>query len=358
MIDNTFMAQLKEAYPESKCNLLVPLTIQPELEPEAIPTLTAIRVDPDHDSSDVHAIEGRLALAKPVLFRLGAAAGIQWNSRESGRIIPSVCQFCQWKKCNECEYFGRVFAYRAVGGLQYPDGTFHPCVGEYELDLSDKRYQGKVSRSDAPKRAETGAYERAVRQALAIKSSYKKEQLQKPFVVVGLRYRLDEEGRRMQQAAALTWQYGSVEAGKRELAVLPPTDLKTEAISRFTGDDYDQVDSGDIDPNDNHDELRVATAIKDTLYRKSAGYRDGTITERQIPLLNRLLSELVGEDQRKRLLYILWQVQSSKDLSLGQAAATITWAQSENAPSDWEILYRAHILEQGQQTMEFEEAEA
>lgn len=221
-IDNTFLAALQHQYPEQRFNLLVPLMIQPDIDANAIPTVTMIHVDADPLSGDVHIIEGKVALAKPVLYRMAAGAGVVWNDRECGRIKPSVCEFCEEKKCLQCQYHGRVFAYRAVGGIQYPDGSFHPCIGEYELDLSDKRYVGKVSRSDAPKRAETGAFERATRQALAIKSGYRKEDLQKPFVVIGLRYRLDQEGERERLRAALTWQYGSVQKGERETSLLQP----------------------------------------------------------------------------------------------------------------------------------------
>ena len=218
---DSLLARIEQEYPQQRFNLLTPITYQPELDAGAMPTITVIPIDTDPKNGDVYPTDGgKLGLGKPVLLRLAAGAGIMWNDRESKRVSPSVCEFCKDNKCRECEYFGRVFAYRAVGGIQDADGNYRTCVGEYELDLGDPKYKGKVTRSDAPKRAETGAFERATRQALAIKSSYTAAQLAKPFCVVGIRYPQDDEARRMRERARLAWQYGSVERGESAEAVL------------------------------------------------------------------------------------------------------------------------------------------
>jgi hypothetical protein len=122
---------------------------------------------------------GRWALARSVLNRIAAAAGVSWDAQLSGRIDdgsdPKYCHF------------------RSVGWYRSFDGTDLQITGEKEMDLRDGSPQ-LVNKSEKQIRelrfhilahAESKAKNRAIR-SLGLKPTYSKTELEKPFVAAKL----------------------------------------------------------------------------------------------------------------------------------------------------------------------------
>lgn len=128
------------------------------------------------DATDTYKTDGgKLALSKTALQKIGHAAGISWDPRESGRLDDgSNPHYCRW---------------RAVGTYRAFDGQIQKIVAEKEMDLRNGSTQiaGKTEaalkqmRQHLQAHAETKAQLRAIR-SLGVKTSYSAEELQKPFV--------------------------------------------------------------------------------------------------------------------------------------------------------------------------------
>lgn len=150
--------------------------------------VNVVHIDPDLDT---YRIEGKLGLAKPALQRIGAAAGVSWDVRQSGRLDDGRDpMYCRW---------------RAVGTVRHFDGTLTTIIGEKEMDLrpGSPVVEGLESRAESKGRdasrqirelrmhiqshAETKAQLRAIR-SLGIKTSYEARELQSPFVVAKLMF--------------------------------------------------------------------------------------------------------------------------------------------------------------------------
>jgi len=140
------------------------------------------------NGGDCYKVQGGLALGKSALAKLALAARISWDSQKSGRIDDG----------SDVHYVH----FRAVGYWPDFDGrTLLEISGEKRLDLRDgsamvekldaeARRNGKDAtariremRAFILEHAESRARNRAIRQALALKSSYSEEELKKPFVV-------------------------------------------------------------------------------------------------------------------------------------------------------------------------------
>jgi len=146
----------------------------------------------------------KFSISKTGLMKLSHAAGLQWNWQETKRIDPMT----------NPDYV----AYQAVGALQRGDGRWLPFKASYEVDLrvtEEELRQGAEGRAKAMRgkgqlkndndekdwidsyvrkellrarkhklrKAETGAILAAVRALLGIRSTYNRQDLEKPFVV-------------------------------------------------------------------------------------------------------------------------------------------------------------------------------
>ncbi|MCZ6870534.1 MAG: hypothetical protein O7G84_13615 [Gammaproteobacteria bacterium] len=135
--------------------------------------LTAVVVDPE---TDVYKTDGgKLGLGKSTLQKIAHAVGVSWNPTLSGRMDDgSNPYYVRWK---------------AVGTYRAFDGQEQTICAEKELDLRNgspaarelKDRQLAQMRLHIQAHAETKAQLRAIR-SLGIKTSYSREELQKPFV--------------------------------------------------------------------------------------------------------------------------------------------------------------------------------
>jgi hypothetical protein len=157
--------------------------------------ISMVHVNPD-DSKDgpgeVYGLSGgKVGLSGTTLKKIGAAAAIDWNMAQSGRLDdgrdPHYCHF------------------RAVGTVMNFDGSRRTISGEVEIDARDGSPQLEEIKSKAASRdrgdggesqirelrkfllrhAETKAKLRAIAD-MGVKRSYTKVELQKPFAVARL----------------------------------------------------------------------------------------------------------------------------------------------------------------------------
>jgi hypothetical protein len=192
-------------------NVLVPtLTIQ-EISPLHKPVLEIVRINPDAKGGEVYEIvqgSGDFSMRAVALQKIGYAAGLIWNAKGCGRTDDGSNP--------------DIISYRAEAAVRKEDGTYMPLNAEYMVDLkiieqetresyerkgnalmTDKKKAGErfteedrksyveksVKRDMLQKRkfrlqlAQTGAMDRVIRKILGLKGTYKRVELEKPFVV-------------------------------------------------------------------------------------------------------------------------------------------------------------------------------
>ena len=239
-------------FDQNEVNMLVPTTSLQQVSPWHAARVSMVQADPDPESGDVYKVGGKkvngkwvdvFSPAKPLLMRVAAAAGIVWNWRESGPMAAEKSYVC----------------YKAVGALRLPDGTWQPFMATKEIDLDvieEETYDSNIEKAEGyaadPKkrnylkglspeewskrqtrsnmiqwrknklmRAETGAMLRVIKAALAMKSQYTKEELQKPFIVPRIDFSPDYSDPEVRQmllqngAAAMAGLFGQSAPGDR-----------------------------------------------------------------------------------------------------------------------------------------------
>ena len=166
-------------------HLVSPQTAVGQLPPGLGVALSAVVVDAEHETYKIPGGKN-LGLSKTALDKIAAGAGVSWDPQRSGRLDDG-----------RDPYYCR---YRVVGTVRNFDGSHTVIQGEKEVDLRDGSPQceglhaiaRKNNRRNADDQiremrlhilshAETKARLRAVR-SLGIRTSYEKDELQKPFV--------------------------------------------------------------------------------------------------------------------------------------------------------------------------------
>lgn len=168
-------------YAAQHMHLVSPATSVGHLPPGCAITLAAVQIDPD---TETYKVEGGLALKKEGLDRIAQGVGITWDPIVSRRLDDaSDAHYCH---------------FRASGRYRAFDGQWQVIVGEKEMDLREgsPQIEAMKARAKAGKdpgkqirgqrehilsHAETKARLRAIR-SIGIRSSYTREELQKPFI--------------------------------------------------------------------------------------------------------------------------------------------------------------------------------
>ncbi len=192
-------------------NTLVSHRVLQAVSPYHIMAPVLVKLNPDLTAGDVYKDGKNFRPAKNGLMKMSAGAGIQW--------VPQMCGIV-----GETEF---TLTYQTVGFVVGPDGTPKPIKGTKRIDLKaleeesrlryedeaekgrpewvngqlqhyawksedekarwiDRKVRGEIvqRRKNIVGLAETGAYLRAIRSILTVKSNYTQEELQKPFVMV------------------------------------------------------------------------------------------------------------------------------------------------------------------------------
>lgn len=207
-----FQTELEEYRKKNQYNVLVPTVTIQEISPFHKPVLEIVRINPDPKAGgEVYEVvlgSGNFSLRAVALNKISFAAGIIWNAKNSGRTDDGSDP--------------SIVSYRAEAAVRKEDGTYMVRNAEYMLDLSvveqeirdsyeqksqalmrekkaknekwteedRKNYVEKsVKRDLLQKRkfrlqlAQTGAMDRVIRLILGLKGTYRRDELEKPFVV-------------------------------------------------------------------------------------------------------------------------------------------------------------------------------
>lgn len=176
----------------SKFHLVTPVTSVDALPPGCGISISYVTVDPNPASDgpkEVYKVGDRLGLSMDTLKRIAAAAGVDWDPRQSGRLDDGTDpHYCH---------------YRAVGFVRAFDGALRTLTGEVEMDLREGSPQVEEIRSKALSRnpdgdggksqilevrkfilrhAESKAKNRAIAD-MGVKRSYAPKELEKAFAV-------------------------------------------------------------------------------------------------------------------------------------------------------------------------------
>lgn len=180
-------------YPPERFNLLIPVLTMQEISPMHKVIINQVKIDPDPTKKDVYKQNGELALTKTALEKLMAAANVQVI--DSRPIPTQTCNKCYEMakatklapKCFECPNRGDV-AYQATIAVPEPSGTVRIIKATKELRMADE--QAKMTEAQfkqfvpfRTEQCETKALNRALRKGLMVKSTYRADELKKPFAI-------------------------------------------------------------------------------------------------------------------------------------------------------------------------------
>jgi hypothetical protein len=196
-----------EQYPSNKYNRLIPVKSIQEIPVTHKVVINEVQIDPDPDGGkDVYVQQKaykdkktgqyypeKLSLTKKGLAKLMAAANIQVI--ESKSIEPARCQRCFTiaektklaPRCFECPGVDDI-AWQVIIAVPEPSGTVRIIKASKELRIEDEKARMTEKQFQQffayrTEHAESKALNRALREAMMIKDSYLKEELQKPFAV-------------------------------------------------------------------------------------------------------------------------------------------------------------------------------
>lgn len=274
------------------CNQLLPTTTYwQKAGPMQRASVDKVQLSPDPKDGDVYPQESdgdgnakKLALTAVGLSKLSFAAGIGWASEFCG-VTERTETYCR---------------YKAAGALRKPDGTLLPIDGEYEINLlvieKELRAQYTKKMAGAKKhygekhwnwpgdtewiakqidrdllqwnrhmlaRAETGAKNRAIRKALALKSAFTPEEIKKPFAVPRIDFAPDVNDPQvkrflLEQATGATHQLYPPSNG-RVMANPPETVVETPEAAPAVEPEDDGLDVGLDAPHKDTTEELIAT---------------------------------------------------------------------------------------------------
>lgn len=187
--------QIFKEYPAEKYIPLVPVQTVTQVSPLHKVSVNVVQISANEDDKDVYKEKnGDFALTKTALMKLMGTANIQII--ESKSVTPSSCQRClemarvTGKACPcgdcSCKYDVAWQVTIAVpdltGGIRRVTATREfLCEDERKKAATEKQYDQAFAFRSA--HTESKALNRALREALMIKSTYKKNELAKPFAV-------------------------------------------------------------------------------------------------------------------------------------------------------------------------------
>lgn len=260
-----------EKYKKQNANVLLPSTRIEGLSDWHEPVIDQVSLSSDPEDGDVYVQQQgnrnnatKYAITKQGLMKLSACAGIMWH--------PTECHRTDDRRDRN------YVSFQAVGGVRKADGTPIFVKAEYDLDFDviqdelEEQYRNKADgyekdpdkygwwhnmsdeaqeayiqkcirrdllqkRKHKMKLAESGAMNRVVRSLLGLKSTYKKTELEKPFVMARIVIKPDFNDKDVRQAMitasikSITGVYGgdvdfphSDFSKEHEIIEIPPDD--------------------------------------------------------------------------------------------------------------------------------------
>ncbi|QVL37006.1 hypothetical protein [Aminirod propionatiphilus] len=187
--------QIFSEYPRDKFIPLVPVQTITQISPLHRVNINVVQISTDERERDAYkeGKNGEYALTKKGLMKLMATANIQII--ESKSVTPSSCQRCLGMakatgkpcSCGGCDCKNDVAWQVTIavpdlsGGFRRVTATREFICADEKSKASDGQYKQAFAFRSA--HAESKALNRALREALMIKSTYRADELAKPFAV-------------------------------------------------------------------------------------------------------------------------------------------------------------------------------
>lgn len=204
-MENCDLRDLQSKYPLDKFNLLIPVTQIIDIPPIQRVTVNIVKINTDEKAKEIYynKLDGKYALTKVGLTKLASAADIKYLY--TNNMIPNLCRKCiamseittKSPDCNKCPNKYDIYIVVAVS-VPKTDGSITEIVASKELRMQElKEYYNQTPKEYEmifryrTERAESIAYNRAIRAALSIRGTYSKQELEKPFAVAHLIPNLD-----------------------------------------------------------------------------------------------------------------------------------------------------------------------
>lgn len=204
---------ISKQYPAEQYNLLGNTDVIVDVPDIKSPVIQAVKLDSDPEKGDVYiqqrakksytdrdgkahpAMPNLYAITKNGLKKLADGAGIKMLSSE--HVIPTTCQKCvavnqhsgKVVQCGNCKnkdvaYHVKISVPQLTGEVLIVEDTHEIIVDNVIFGMTDK--QRVEFMKHLPQICEAKALNGAIRTALHIKGTYKREELEKPFVVAYL----------------------------------------------------------------------------------------------------------------------------------------------------------------------------
>jgi hypothetical protein len=258
-----------------KVNLLTPVSQVQQVDANFSPAPRLVQLDPNPDNGDVYPESGKFALTAKALAKVADVAGIEQVRSDAD------------------DMGGKGVRYKVVGRMRGPDGIFREKPGTKTVrwaalerrvrretlgknasateEYIAKRIDDEMEHVDS--KCETKAWNRVIRGFLAVKSTYTKQELKKPFLAItwaftpDLRSPMAREIIQLQYTGALSAVYGGegdappaieapAAAGALDAGDWPEDgfDADDDTDDESGGDDVDVevLDAEDIIDNDEH----------------------------------------------------------------------------------------------------------
>lgn len=204
-MDNNASIQIFKDYPDNKFIPLVPVETLTQVSPLHKISVNVVQISSDKDEKDTYKEgNGEYALTKKALMKLMATANIQIVDSRS--VVPSSCQRCLEMAratgkpclCGPCECKNDI-AWQVTIAVPDLSGGYRRVTATREFICADEKKkmktEGQYNQAFAFRSAhtESKALNRALREALMIKSTYKPHELEKPFAVAVISPNFDDK---------------------------------------------------------------------------------------------------------------------------------------------------------------------
>jgi len=359
-------------YPKDKYNVLIPGDMTTQVTPFLRPIARRVEIDPDPDHGEVYPITQRkqgerwiaseLGLSAVGLAKLASVAGMLDVPQASGRADDGRDP--------------KVVTYRATKAIRLPDGEWRVLTRECTIklatvekeirtlkeakarqyDWTDLRLEAEIAKELLLKEkfmerlAETGATNRCVRAALALRSKYSPAELAKPFVIAAVVPDVNQpelRERLLDQATSATsalFGPGQVRQEPRQLTSSQPPTEPTEPVEggELTPEELGAAEPAPVDPQsgevavEDPDWAAPAEAAAEPPFgdrfviglreRAEASQVTGSATKEQRDQLQATLRGL-GIDNIRVVLVSAWNVSDHRLISAAQADAILDAAE-------------------------------
>ncbi len=248
----------------AQANLIAPIVALDHIPVFHEVSLRVVAIDAATETFEVEGGSGK-ALSKTALAKLSQAARISWDSMKSGRIDDgSDPHYCHFRAVGYWPDFSGTHVLEICGEKQMDLRDGSPMLEKLKAAAEKKHKSPEASirelRAFILEHAESKARNRAIRQALALKSKYTEQELQRPFIVPTLieTGRCDDpelrrlymekklEGKGIATRALFSGGMPQLRPGDMDVIEVPAKDVTPKQTPPPAGTEYHDEKTGEV----------------------------------------------------------------------------------------------------------------